>query len=423
MSDTASSYQAGLQQAHTLFTQGRKSEAVAQLQEVAKFADTAFNLRKLALHFNEMNKPHMALELLIKAVNIDPNDAELLNSLALTYWALGEYEKAEFVSRQSIKHAPMNPLFHANLSLALLHQGRYPDAWPHFRQRHMVIPYRREWAFAHRTWRGETLTSESLLLYCSQGIGDIFLLSRYFPLIRERVAHIILEVDETCLTLYKNCPWVDEVRIRDDRKPPQCDVHCELFDLPMVFNTSIHSIPPCQPLPFKPDLQVELSLAGYRKVKPGWKHVGLVWSGHIAHIVNPRRSCGLRTMLPLLELGSIQFYSIQKGEAQVQMNQFSDATRCMIDLSPALIDFRATATAIEKLDLVITVDTSVANLAGMMGKEVWVLLHDNPEWRWGRSGNSPWYPNVRVFRQSGFGDWEDVIRRVRAELIASLLDF
>ena len=128
-------------------------------------------------------------------------------------------------------------------------------------------------------------------------------------------------------------------------------------------------------------------------------------------------------MLPLLELGSIQFYSIQKGEAQVQMNQFSDATRCMIDLSPALIDFRATATAIEKLDLVITVDTSVANLAGMMGKEVWVLLHDNPEWRWGRSGNSPWYPNVRVFRQSGFGDWEDVIRRVRAELIASLLDF
>ena len=248
MSYTQSFFEAGIQQAHQFFKQGRKLDAANALEAVGELAGTAKELRRLAIHFNELNLPQSALVYLLKAVKLQDRDADLLNSLALTYWALGEYEKAESFTQRSLRIAPMNPLFHANLALAQLHLGRYTQAWPHFRQRHLVIAYRRDWAAEHRTWRGEMLTSETLLLYCSQGIGDIFLLTRYLPLVRPRARHIILEVDETCFTLYQNCPWVDEVRIRNDQTPPECDVHCELFDLPMVFATTINTIPPVQPL-------------------------------------------------------------------------------------------------------------------------------------------------------------------------------
>jgi hypothetical protein len=203
--------------------------------------------------------------------------------------------------------------------------------------------------------------------------------------------------------------------------PPAFDVHCPLVSLPGVMGTRLDSIPAEIPY-LKADAAI--SEAWGEKIGPRGDRmrVGLVWAGQPSHNRDMERSILLSQFGPLAESGAALFYSLQKGEAAAQASD-PPAGMELIDFSADLRDFSETAGLISQLDLVVTVDTAVAHLAGAMGKAVWVLLARLGDWRWLLDReDSPWYPTMRLFRQSVAGDWEDVVRRVAREIDRRIAD-
>lgn len=298
--------------------------------------------------------------------------------------------------------APDQVEAHRNLGLVRLLLGDFAGGWPEWRW-----PAPGPARFPQPEWRGEPLDGAAILLHAEQGFGDILQFVRYVPLVAARGGRVILEVPGELRRLLGCMAGADAVVVCGEALPDFA-WHCSLLSLPLAFGTELGTIPDSVPY-------IEIPATAALPPVPGTAlKVGLVWAGRPEHNRDRIRSLPLAALASLARLRGVAFYSLQKGTA---MEQIADAALPLVDLASRLDDFVDTAAAIAALDLVITVDTSVAHLAGALGRPVWLLLPQVPDWRWllGRE-DSPWYPSARLFRQPIAGDWQTVVDRVAVAL-------
>lgn len=258
------------------------------------------------------------------------------------------------------------------------------------------------------------MANKTMLVCLEQGLGDFIQFVRYIPMIEAMGANVILEVHAALVPLIRTLNGSFKI-ITKGEALPDSDCYCPIMSLPLAFRTTLETIPNEVPyLSTIPQKQIEWQRRLGSKVRT---RVGLAWSGTSDHKNDYNRSISLRHLSPLLDL-DIEFHSLQKeiraDDEAILMNSPIHAHQ------EELLDFADTAALISELDLVISVDTSVAHLAGALGKPVWILLPYVPDFRWLlERSDSPWYPTARLFRQDRLGDWANVIDKVLAELKAA----
>ena len=287
--------------------------------------------------------------------------------------------------------------------------GRYADAWPDYACRRSLRQRRLPPGATDRAWEGQSLDGQSIVLYREQGLGDVIQFARYAPLVARRGAEVVLSCPPALVGLLRRLPGVARV-VPDDQPCPPTTWSCSLMDLPGVLGTDLDSIPAdCPYLP--PRARSEPLLPRTRQFR-----VGIVWAGSSTNDRDLTRSCRLDDFAPLVELPGAAFISFQVGPRAQELRE-SGWRGLIREAGDELIPFEATADALAEVDLVITVDTVTAHLAGALGRPVWTLLAFAHDWRWMLDrADTPWYPTMRLFRQPKPNDWAGVFREVRREL-------
>jgi Flp pilus assembly protein TadD len=344
------------------------------------------------------------------ALRLRPAYADAVYNMGIALAALGKFQKALRRYEQAMLLRPEHKSTRFNIALTRLLLGDYVGAWKEWESRwhspQLASSIRN---FSQPAWKGESIAGKRILLYAEQGIGDTLQFVRYLHRVAARDASIVLEVQRPLVTLIeRQSSKIDGMCILARGEDlPAFDVHCPLMSLPAIFGTTLATIPRASGYlqASRQDLEGETGL-----------RVGLVWAGNPTHKRDRDRSIALAKLQPLFDITGVKWFSLQKGVAADQLAEFPERARIK-DLAADLKDYADTAAAIAGLDLVITVDTSVAHLAGAMGKPVWILLHEQPDWRWLlKRKDSPWYTSARLFRQSSGGDWSSVIAAVEREL-------
>jgi tetratricopeptide (TPR) repeat protein len=258
-------------------------------------------------------------------------------------------------------------------------------------------------------WLGDSsIAGKTILLHAEQGLGDTILASRYAPMVAALGARVVLEVQAQLKPLFGNLEGVSAL-VATGEKLPDFDFHCPLMSLPLAFKTRLDTIP--DKIPYL-TVQDEVVRKWNARLGANGFKVGITWAGNPTFIDDRKRSIPLESILPVTGISGATYISIQK-DLRPGDQEVLNANPKIVQLGREIKDFQDTAAIMMSLDLVISVDTSVVNLAGALGRPIWVLLPFNPDWRWllGRS-NSPWYPTARIFRQTKEGDWASVISSV-----------
>lgn len=351
-----------------------------------------------------------------RALELRPDYAEALNNLANALKDSGEVEAALAMYRRALALMDTPDTRH-NMALALLALGQYDEGWREYESRwHGSQLGHTKRAFAQPVWRGEDAQGRTLLIHAEQGFGDTLQFCRYATMAAERGFTVILESQPALARLMRSLRGVTQVVARGEPLPA-FDLHCPMMDLPRAFATQPDTIPA-----FASYLAADVDeIARWRDLMPRGQgevlRVGLAWAGNPRvqspelTAVDRRRSLSADALRPLLGVPQVEFYSLQKvGDAAL-------ADMGIIDFMPQCGDFADSAALIANLDLVISVDTSVAHLAAALGKPVWLLNRYDNCWRWfiGRD-DSPWYPSLRQFRQPAPGQWAPVLAAMRAAL-------
>lgn len=292
-------------------------------------------------------------------------------------------------------------------------QGKFSAGWTEHEYRWSTQHFlRQRRTFRAPLWKGQPLEGARILLHAEQGLGDTLQFVRYAPLVAARGGKVVLEVQPRVHRLLAPPSGLAEVIRRGEALPP-VDWQCPLMSLPLAFVTDLTSIPAAVPYVNPDPALVEL---WRRRLAGNSFRIGLAWGGSPTFAHERWRSIPLELLAPLTHLAGTTFYSLQMGPQAAQLPQLGARVR-LIDLQDQQQDLADTAAIVANLSLVISIDTSVAHLAGAMGKPVWILLHKSPDWRWLlEREDSPWYPSARLFRQSTLGSWEDVVARVEREL-------
>ncbi len=351
------------------------------------------------------------------ALALNPGYAEVLNNRSNSLAALGHHREALVSCSQAIALNPNYANAQWNAALLSLRLGDFAAGWEKYEWRwKRPEGIKKQRNFAQPLWRGqEQLAGKTILVHAEQGLGDTIQFVRYAALLERQGARVVLEVQPPLKTLLSQVG--DDVRVIGVGEDiPAFDLHCPFLSLPLAFHTDLDTIPAdCPYLKAPADRAAQWSdrLPPRRGLR-----VGIVWSGSAIHADDRNRSITLDRLMSLFDAPGIEFFNLQKETRAAERGVLADDPR-LTDLGPHLGDFCDTAAAIAHLDLVISVDTSVAHLAGALGKPVWILLPFCPDWRWLIArDDSPWYPTARLFRQPTPGDWKNVIGTVRRELTA-----
>jgi tetratricopeptide (TPR) repeat protein len=354
-----------------------------------------------------------------RALALRANVAFGLRSKAIALEQLGRYREAgESYRRASLEH-PGDAESEWNLALLQLLHGDFAGGWAGREAARWKIPtlvalYPR---LSRPLWRGvEPIEGKTILVVPDEGLGDVIQFSRYVPMLAARGARVILGVQDELFPLLSGLAGVSHCVKRSVGTVPAYDFHCPITSLPLLFGTTLDTIPAERSyLPPPPPDRVaawEARLGARDRLR-----VGLCWSGNPQHNNDRNRSLPFRTLARLLDVDAT-FVSLQKGVRPEDMTTLRERSE-VVDLTAYLTDFVETAALMSCLDLVITVDTSVAHLAGALGRPTWVLLPYAPDYRWLLDReDSPWYPSMRLFRQDTRRDYAGVIERVRSELTA-----
>ncbi|MGH8687901.1 MAG: tetratricopeptide repeat protein, partial [Burkholderiales bacterium] len=352
-----------------------------------------------------------------RAVLANPGDALALNDLGNTLRELGRHEESLEVFARALAIDPDLAQAHFSRSFVRLLCGDYAGGWKDYEWRWKIpafnSPVRR---FALPLWDGRPRPRGTILLHAEQGLGDTLQFARYAALVAERCGTVVLESQPELAQLMRSVPGVGHVVARGDALPP-FDAHAPLTSLPALFGTTLERIPWNGPyVRADPARAAQWDLAadaGNARLK-----VGLVWAGRPQQWDDRKRSLTLEQLAPLADAESVAFFSLQIGAAALQAASPPAGMR-LLDLTSRIADFSDTAALVSRLDLVITVDTSVAHLAGAMGAPAWVMVAHAPDWRYHlEREDMPWYPTMRLFRQERDGDWAGAIARVAAALRA-----
>jgi len=440
-----------LQQALSLHERGDTDAALAIYREVlAQQPDNALAQHFVGVIYYQRGVTAAALPLLERSVALQPEEPEFHNNLGLALAAADREAEAIAAYRAVLAlkpdHAPawnnlglalqaqndvraaidafrralaLKPAFvraHWNLALALLLDGQFAEGWREYESR-LALPE----LGGHRvpppgpTWDGREPFGKTLLVAVEQGLGDTVQFARYAKALADAGARCVLRCPGSLAPLLATIPGVAEVSIEGETLPAY-DAYAPLLSLPRLFGTTPSTIPATVPYlaiaeEKRAVARVHLSQAG------ATRRVGLCWAGNPGHGNDRRRSLPVPVLAPLFGIPGISWFSLQAGDAATQLATLPAAHRVVpLPVGAALID---TAALIAELDLVISVDTGIAHLAGALAQPTWLLLPYAPDWRWqlGRD-DSPWYPTLRLFRQARSGDWPAVVERVAATLQA-----
>ncbi len=425
---------------------GDPATAMDTLEPLA--ADTrlgpAQRLRGTAL--NALGRPADAIAAFTHALATNPDDAEAHLNCGNAYAELEDALRAEWHIRRAIQSQPGLAEAHASLGHLLTGLGRLPEAiaacadairiQPEFAAAHwnqgvahllggdMAAGWRAyEWRKRHYPgsfttlpgpqWDGGALAGRTILVMAEQGLGDTIQFARYLPLLARRGARVLLQCAAPLVPLMRTLPGV-EAFPRGARPPHDCPpyhVWADQMSLPLLFGTTLGTVP--SPAGYlAPDAA---RAAWWDRQLPARLRVGLAWAGNPLHSNDRRRSMPAACLAPVAAIELANMVSLQTGPTARDGADLAGVA----DRSAQLTDWAETAAAISVLDLVITVDTAVAHLAGALGIPVWLMLPHAPDWRWmlGRE-DTPWYSGMRLFRQDSPGDWDGVVRRVTAALAA-----
>jgi tetratricopeptide (TPR) repeat protein len=350
------------------------------------------------------------------AIAIRPNYAEAHKNLGTALYEMGRLDEAIAAFRQAISIKPNYPEAHHVLSYALLTRGDFQSGWEEYEWRwkcnDFSSPARN---FSQPQWTGEPLEGRTLLLHTEQGLGDAIQIIRYLPFVAQRGGRIILECQPELERLFRKIADGMQIVTRGQTIPP-FDLHCPILSLPLVFQTSLANIPGNVPYLFPEPLLVD-EWKRTLGACDGQLRIGLTWAGTPKFIADKPRSLNLQQLAPFAAVPGVKFFSLQKGPAGEQAKHPPQGME-LVDLGPELKDMADTAAAMFLMDLIITTDTSIPHLAGALGRPVWTMLQFMPDWRWlVEREDSPWYPTMRLFRQSAPGDWTGPIQKVKEQLI------
>lgn len=395
---------------------GRLAEAEAALRRAHELLPNSADLcYSLAVVLLEQAKHEEAETWLRRCLRLQPDRADAYHSLGVLFKHMGKLAESIAAYERSLQLSPNSPNTQRNLALALLMLGDYARGWPEYEARwsHPSQPTR---SFDKPRWDGRPLTGQAVLLYAEQGLGDAIQFVRYAALVKQRGGHVIVEVVPALQALLSRCPGIDRF-VPEGEPLPDFAYHVPLLSLPAVFHTTLETVPADVPYlsadPMRMDFwRKELeSLDGIK--------VGIAWQGNRKFVRDADRSPRLVEFEPLARVPGVRLISLQKGWGAGQLNGVRTDWPIVsfgerLDAEAPFVD---TAAIIANLDLVITSDSALAHVAGALGARVWVALSKAPNWRWLlERQDSPWYPTMRLFRQSTWGQWGDVFRQMATEL-------
>ena len=424
---------------------GRMEEAAAahaRAVELNPRDASAWN--NLGVVWRELGQLETAEACHARATTLEPNYAEAHNNLGVVYRDMGRLEEAAACHERALALKPGYAEAESNLGNVRRYQGRLAEARACYERALALKPdlvdaawnrclvdllsgdFERGWreyqvrtkrkrnaprVFDAPLWRGEPLEGARILLHAEQGLGDTLQFLRYVPMVQARGGRVLLDVQAPLRRLAAELPGLEGVTVAGEQVG-EFAWQCPLMSLPLAFATVMDTIPAGVPY-----LHVPEQARGAAAALPWGEdrlRVGLVWSGNPTYSDDRARSVPLAMMAPLFAIEGVRWFSLQLGAAAEHLAELGAPVR---DLRPTIVDMADTAALVERLDVVITVDTAVAHLAGALGRPVWVLLPFAPDWRWLlERENSPWYPTARLFRQPRPGDWASVLERVRTEL-------
>ncbi|MEY4768281.1 MAG: hypothetical protein RL637_920 [Pseudomonadota bacterium] len=411
--------------------QQKLDAAISAYQQALSLLPQAALYLRVAQLAKTQQQPSMVEAYYQQAIELQPNFVEAYRQLAMWYRDQGQFAAAIQQFQQLIRLQPEDGQAHFDLALVLLTLGRYAEAWTEHEYRyHVSRPNRRAVPppFRFPQWQGQSLENQSIVIYPEQGLGDEIQFCRYFPLLKQQGASKVTVFCKSPLkSLFERLSGVDEVKIRETviQVSPH-DYWVFPLSLPLHFQTRIDNIPATVPYlsvgdKFLAQKQQELTtlLAG----KATDLKVGICWQGNPQFNDNARRSPGIAAYKPLFALSGIQFFTLQPDTREVFLaNAGKQAADLGRELDPN--SFEDAASLIHHMDLIISSDTSIAHLAGALGKPLWLLLMATPDWRWGLSGETnPWYPTAKLFRQTQAGEWTTVIEQVLQALQKYLSDY
>lgn len=399
-----------------LLSQGRFAAAVEKCQQVITLEPgwiEAYNNMAIALQYQ--GEYAAAIEKCRQALSLKPDYAEAYNTMASILTKTGRCAEAIETYRRALQLKPDYAEAHCNLGMVLLLTGRFEEGWAEYGWRLRT----EKAAYPHRhhvpCWDGSPFAGKRLLVHYEQGFGDNIQFIRYLPMVKRLGGTVICEMLPPLAGLLHGYAGIDELIHASAEGAPaaEYDLYVPLLELPRIFGTTRETIPADVPY-----LHADSAKAQYWRQRLASQvfKVGIVWAGQPVHPEDGARSCHLRNFLRLSKIPGMRLFGLQKGAAADQVKDLA-GEMALMNLGGELNDFTDTAAVIENLDLVISVDTAVLHLAAAMGRPVWAILPCSPDWRWMLDRHdSPWYPTMRLFRQTHYGDWESVFHRVSREL-------
>lgn len=383
--------------------------------EVARTPSDAAPLAVLAVFLQESGRYDEARELANEVIRRDERNVDGWTVLGICAAEALDLREALRCYDRALAIDPRAGVVRWNRAIALLALGDYEEGWKEYESRwnlvHMALDRR---LVDRKEWNGAPLDGKTILVYTEQGLGDAIQFARFGAQLEKRwkTARIVVECDPSLVSLFATCDWVDSAIARGMQRP-EFDEHVALLSLPRILGAPLNALPTEPAFP-----PVHRPIVSRIRKRDGELHVGIVWGGRSPNPALARRSLPLEMLAPIAQIPNVRLHSLQVGDTSGQLERSSFRAR-INDLAPHIKDFVDTAAAMRELDLVITIDTSVAHLAGALGVPVWVMLIRNADWRWlvDRT-DSPWYPSARLFRQRTAGDWQPVVDDVAAALDA-----
>jgi tetratricopeptide (TPR) repeat protein len=392
-----------------------EAAADAQRQAIAAKPDYAEAYSNLGNALHALKRFDEAIPAYRRAVELKPNFADGWANLGTTLHHGGEYEEGMYALRRAIALAPGHANAHSGLGILLLMRGDFAEGWEEYEWR-LRSTERKGPRFPENPWQGESLAGKHIYVQAEQGFGDSIQFARYIPPLAAHAGKVTLRVHQQLVTLMRSSfPNVTVLGDRGDVEPYECDA--VLLSLPRVFKSRLETIPANAPYLRAPMETIERwkrRLAGMQGIK-----IGVVWAGNPEQANDFRRTIELSVLEPLFAVPGTSFVSLQFGPHAEDLKQRPPGVPAIDDLSPELTDFADTAAAITALDMLITVDTSVAHLGGALGKPVWVPTPWVTHWPYMlKREDCLWYPTMRLFRQQKGEPWSVIIARVLKELEA-----
>jgi len=409
--------------AMALFKLSRLEEAVAEIERAHGLdPNNADVCNNMGVFLRRSGRPQVSLGWFDKALKLRPNFPAACNNKAFALGCLKRFDEALVIYQAVLAADPGNAEAEFNAAFVQLLLGNFEAGWAGREARwraagHSITRYN----FSQPIWLGkEPIAGKTILIHQDEGLGDTIQFVRYVPMVAKLGARVILLVSDALAPLLSKVEGVAECVARSVDKYVSFDMYCPITTLPLAFGTRLETIPSATPYLPAPD--VSRVRAWEERLGPRTRlRVGVVWSGNPRQSNDHNRSMTLQTLLPLLDLDAT-FVSLQKDPRPADRALLSQ-TR-IVDLTAHLTDFAETAALVSCLDLVISVCTSTAHLAGALARPTWIMLAYAPDYRWLLDRDDcPWYPTARLFRQNAAGNYAEVVERVAVELRARIVEW